>query len=136
MGCVVPCDVCCTAGKTFSVTGWKIGWCIAPPHLSRCLAIAHQWDVFSVSSTSQVAVARALETAEQPYEGCKSYYEWLNKFYRAKRTRLADALAAGGIVPIVCVSALRFACPPPHLNGCVVCRCRRAGSLLWATRAV
>src|SRR5690348_10952084 len=105
-----------SAGKTFSCTGWKIGWCIASAEICRCLAIGHQWDVFSVSSTSQLAIARSLITAELPYRGEPSYYQWLNKMYRSKRTRLANALRENGIVPIV--RSFSLIAPPFPPLGC------------------
>lgn len=46
-----------SAGKTFSATGWKVGWAIAPEHLARAIALAHQWIPFCVSTPLQEAVA-------------------------------------------------------------------------------
>jgi histidinol-phosphate/aromatic aminotransferase/cobyric acid decarboxylase-like protein len=46
-----------SAGKSFSVTGWKIGWAIAPPPLAHALTMAHQWIPFAVATPLQEAVA-------------------------------------------------------------------------------
>jgi len=89
-----------SAGKTFSMTGWKIGWAIAPEHLIRCVAVSHQWVAFSVNSPCQEAIARALVEAEKPYKGKSSYYEWLLGEYTRKRKLICDALQAVGIEPI------------------------------------
>jgi len=90
-----------SAGKTFSITGWKIGWSVGPSHLVRCVGIAHQWVCFSVNTGCQEAVAVALEEAEKPYKGKKNYYEYLTERYTRKRKILSDALLEVGITPIV-----------------------------------
>ena len=41
-----------SAGKTFSFTGWKIGWCLAREHLTRTLRMVHQFNTFGQSSPS------------------------------------------------------------------------------------
>ena len=90
-----------SAGKTFSVTGWKVGWAVGPAHLVRSVAVAHQWMAFSVCTPMQHAIASALTEAPKPYEGAPSYYSWLNSMYLAKRGLMCDALRAAGIEPIV-----------------------------------
>jgi len=90
-----------SAGKMFSVTGWKVGWCIGPEHLMRPVAIVHQWDCFSTSTPAQEAVARALTRATEPYEGHENYYAWLLSEYDRKRGLLATALRDAGITPII-----------------------------------
>lgn len=90
-----------SAGKTFSVTGWKVGWAVGPAHLVRAVAVAHQWMAFSVCTPMQHAIANALIEATQPYEGESSYYKWLNSMYLAKRTLMCNALRAAGIEPII-----------------------------------
>ncbi len=85
-----------SAGKTFSVTGWKIGWAIAPPHLAHALLMAHQWIPYAVATPLQDAVATAFG------EGARSgYFEWLPQMYAAKRDRLLAALGSAGMTPIV-----------------------------------
>lgn len=90
-----------SAGKTFSVTGWKVGWAVGPAHLVRAVAVAHQWLAFSVCTPMQQAIGDALVRAEQPYEGASSYYTWLNGMYKEKRALMCAALRAAGIEPIV-----------------------------------
>ncbi len=85
-----------SAGKTFSVTGWKIGWAIAPPRLAHAVLMAHQWIPFAVSTPLQEAVAVALEQAE-----ARGYFAWLGAMYQAKRDRLLDVLQDVGLMPIV-----------------------------------
>jgi len=90
-----------SAGKTFSVTGWKIGWTIGPEHLVKCVGICHQWVSFSVATPLQVAVANMIIEASKAYKDETSYYVWLNNMYRKKRTFMENALRQAGITPIV-----------------------------------
>ncbi len=85
-----------SAGKTFSVTGWKIGWAIAPPRLAHAVLMAHQWIPFAVSTPMQEAVAVALEQSEQ-----RGYFAWLGAMYQAKRDRLLGVLEEVGLTPMV-----------------------------------
>ena len=49
-------------GKSFHITGWKIGYLIAPEHLMKEIKKVHQFVVFSVNSISQIAISNCLET--------------------------------------------------------------------------
>ncbi len=76
-------------GKTFSLTGWKIGWSIAPPDLTNAVRAAHQFLTFAVSTPMQHAAATAL--ASPP-----SYFQALANDYRRKRDLLGAALREAG----------------------------------------
>lgn len=84
-----------SAGKTFSVTGWKIGWAIASAELARAVFMAHQWIPFAVATPLQEAVGAALEQAAP-----RDYFNWLSAMYRAKRDKLFDVLAEVGLTPV------------------------------------
>lgn len=49
-----------SAGKSFSVTGWKVGWALGPPELIRFLQLVHQTTLYTVATPLQEAIARAL----------------------------------------------------------------------------
>ncbi len=83
-----------SAGKTFSVTGWKIGWAIAPPDIIDAISKAHQWIPFTISTPCQEAVAVALEETQKG-----EYLPWLSDMYQAKRDILRDALQSAGLTP-------------------------------------
>jgi len=68
--------------------------------LVRCLAVAHQWVVFSVHTPAQHAIASALHVARHPYEGKDSYYAWLKDEYLRKKQLLETGLRAAGLPPI------------------------------------
>jgi aspartate/methionine/tyrosine aminotransferase len=84
-----------SAGKTFSVTGWKIGWAIAPPPLAHAVLMAHQWIPFAVATPLQEAVAVAFEQA-----AAQDYFPWLQSMYAAKRDLLLGALESAGLQPV------------------------------------
>jgi aspartate/methionine/tyrosine aminotransferase len=79
-------------GKTFSVTGWKIGWAIAPPPPSAAIRDVHQFVPFCNSTPFQEAAADALEHAH-----ATGYFADLRAAYGARRDFLRNALAAAGL---------------------------------------
>jgi kynurenine---oxoglutarate transaminase / cysteine-S-conjugate beta-lyase / glutamine---phenylpyruvate transaminase len=89
-----------SAGKTFSATGWQVGWCIGP---SRLIGPIHQllpYVQFCASTVIQEALARSLPRADEPYESFASYYDYLKAKYTKKRDLLVNALTnAGFAVP-------------------------------------
>lgn len=89
-----------SSGKTFSATGWKVGWAVGPPHLVHAVTSVQQWVNFSAPTPNQDAIAQALLKAKEPYEGYESYYKWLAGEYKRKRGILCDALRAAGMEPI------------------------------------
>jgi aspartate/methionine/tyrosine aminotransferase len=79
-------------GKTFSVTGWKIGWAIAAPALTAAIRGVHQFVTFANATPFQEAAADALAEAE-----VSGYYDRLRADYRARRELLTDILHAAGL---------------------------------------
>ena len=78
--------VICSFGKTFHATGWKLGYCAAPAHLSAEFRKVHQFTTFSVSTPMQHGVADFL--ASDP-----GFCESLPSFYQQKRDRFCELLA-------------------------------------------
>jgi N-succinyldiaminopimelate aminotransferase len=76
-------------GKTFSLTGWKIGWAAGPASLMAAVRSAHQFITFSTATPLQYAAAFALATGPE-------YYELLRTSYRAKRDYLVGELGRIG----------------------------------------
>lgn len=76
-------------GKTFSFTGFKIGWTVAPPALTAGVRAAHQYLVFSAPNPLQHAAAAALDLPA-------SYFEAFVADYRVRRDRLVDGLRSLG----------------------------------------
>ncbi len=84
-----------SAGKTFSVTGWKIGWAIAPEPLAHAVLMAHQWIPFAVTTPLQEAVGAAFEQVEE-----RNYLHELSVMYQGKRDILLSALIEVGFPPV------------------------------------
>lgn len=80
---------CGSAGKIFSLTGWKIGWIAAAPELATLAARAHQFLTFASTPNLQTAVAYGLAEGD----------DWLlpmrQRFARARDTMTAGLEAAG-----------------------------------------
>ena len=90
-----------SCGKTFSATGWKVGWCYGASHLIKPVCLANQWIQFCVSTPTQRAVAEIIDQCDQPYEGHSSYLEYINKQYERKMLGLVESLKIGKFSPIV-----------------------------------
>ncbi len=75
---------CGSAGKIFSLTGWKIGWLVAAPELAALAARAHQFLTFASAPNLQAAVAYGLNEGDG----------WLDPM-RVRFARARDRLAAG-----------------------------------------
>eukprot|EP00586_Coscinodiscus_wailesii_P007063 CAMPEP_0172491222 /NCGR_PEP_ID=MMETSP1066-20121228/21950_1 /TAXON_ID=671091 /ORGANISM="Coscinodiscus wailesii, Strain CCMP2513" /LENGTH=432 /DNA_ID=CAMNT_0013260159 /DNA_START=149 /DNA_END=1445 /DNA_ORIENTATION=+ len=91
-----------SSGKTFSATGWKVGWAIGPPHLIRAVTSIQQWCNFSSPTPNQDAIALSLETASRdPYQSHPTYYSFLRSTYLHKRNLLLDVLRGANMTPIV-----------------------------------
>ena len=85
-----------SAGKTFSATGWQVGWCIGPTHLVSRIHRLLPYVQFCASTLIQEALARALPRADLPYEGYESYYHYLKSKYTRKRDLLGATLEDAG----------------------------------------
>jgi aspartate/methionine/tyrosine aminotransferase len=84
-----------SAGKTFSLTGWKVGYVTAAPALLQPVAKAHQYITFTTPPGLQEAVAEGLNAAED-------YYLALPGLLTARRDRLAGGLADIGFSLLPC----------------------------------
>jgi N-succinyldiaminopimelate aminotransferase len=80
-----------SAGKTFSFTGWKIGWSCAAPPLAAAVRAAHQFVTYAVATPLQHAMVTALGAAGD-------YYEELREGYRTRRDHLCAGLADVGFL--------------------------------------
>src|SRR5918994_6799962 len=78
-----------SVGKSFSVTGWKIGWAIGPADLVNAVNRAHQFITFAVASPLQAAAATALSL---PID----FFENLQLSYQSKRDRMLGVLQQSG----------------------------------------
>ena len=77
------------ASKTYSVTGWRVGWCLAPPALSGAIRKVHDFLTVGAPAPLQEGVAAALALPQE-------YYTQLAGRYRERREFLLPALEAAG----------------------------------------
>jgi N-succinyldiaminopimelate aminotransferase len=80
-------------GKTFSVTGWKVGWAIGAPELVQAIFRVHQFMTYCGAAPLQEGATTALRIAND-------YYAELAAMYRQNRDFLLDALREAGLKPI------------------------------------
>jgi aspartate/methionine/tyrosine aminotransferase len=81
-----------STGKTFSMTGWKIGYAIGPAHLNAALRTVHQFSVFATATPFQEAMATAFQEAE-----ALGYYAQLRRVYTARRDMMRAMLEGAGL---------------------------------------
>jgi aspartate/methionine/tyrosine aminotransferase len=79
-----------SAGKTFSLTGWKVGMVVGPPELVKPVSKAHQFLAFTTPPNLQTAVAFGLGKSDAYFAGLASELE-------RRRDRLAGGLRAIGL---------------------------------------
>lgn len=91
-----------STGKTFSMTGWKIGYAIGPSGLNAALRTVHQFVTFATATPFQEAMADALAIAPQI-----GYYEQLKREYDDRRVMLEQALTGAGL-PVLSVEGAYF----------------------------
>jgi aminotransferase len=80
--------------KTFSITGWRLGYAVAPPELARAMTLVH--DLYYVCAPTPLQIGAAAGFAAPA-----SFFEDLARDYEEKRGVLATALGAAGLTPIV-----------------------------------
>jgi aminotransferase len=77
------------ASKTYSVTGWRVGWVIAAPHLTNAIRKVHDFLTVGAPAPLQEGVAVALGFGTD-------YYTQLARDYRERRDLMLDILTAAG----------------------------------------
>ncbi len=87
--------ICGSFGKTFHITGWKVGYCLAPKALTEELRKVHQWLTFSVNTPIQYALADFLKEPDN--------YLSIPMFYQQKRDKFLN-----------CIKDSRFTYSPAH----------------------
>jgi aspartate/methionine/tyrosine aminotransferase len=91
-----------STGKTFSMTGWKVGYAIGPARLNAPLRAVHQFVTFASATPFQEAMATALERAPE-----LEYYSDLSREYHRRRDALRSVLDAAGL-PTLAVRGAYF----------------------------
>ena len=91
-----------SAGKIFSLTGWKVGWMVAAPALAPLVARAHQFLTFSTAPNLQAAVAFGLDQGD-------AWLQPMRDRFQRSRDLMAQGLRAAGFATLN-VAATYFMC--------------------------
>lgn len=78
---------CSSTSKTLSVTGWRVGWALAPRELTEALRRVHQFVTFAAAAPLQQGVAAMLDAAQE-----SDYYEQFRAGYAERRAALLGYL--------------------------------------------
>ena len=95
-------------GKTYHCTGWKIGYCIAPPALSTEFRKVHQYNTFCSFTPAQHAFAAMIQAEPGHYEQLGAFYEAKRDHFRSQllTTKLQPLPVPGGYFQLVDYSAI------------------------------
>jgi methionine transaminase len=81
-------------GKTYHTTGWKVGYCAAPPELTKEIQGIHQWVVFAVNGAVQMAYADTVNRDPTAAD--------VTAFYQGRRDRFLSLIAGSRFRPLAC----------------------------------
>ena len=81
-------------GKTFHITGWKLGYVLAPKNLMKEIRKVHQFNVFSCNHPFQIAISEYLEDED--------HFLNLQNFYQAKRDLFLEIISASRFIAKPC----------------------------------
>ena len=112
-------------GKTLHVTGWKVGYCLAPAALMAEFRQAHQFVVFTVNSPAQHGIAA--------YMRFNAHLD-LPTFYQAKRDYFLSAVAGSRLAWLPCSSTYFVSAQYGHLTE--YAQMRDADFAIWLTRQI
>lgn len=106
-------------GKTYHCTGWKIGYCIAPPALTAELRKVHQYNTFCSFAPAQWAFAAMIDAEPEHYDSLGAFYQDKRDHFRQQleRTRLKPLPVPGGYFQLVDYSAIQ-----PEMDDLSFCR--------------
>jgi len=95
-------------GKTWHCTGWKLGYCIAPPALSTEFRKIHQYNTFCSFAPAQYAFAALLDAEPEHDQQLSTFYQTRRDRFRAQllQTRLRPLPVSGGYFQLVDYSAI------------------------------
>ena len=80
--------------KTFSITGWRLGYAVAPPEWTRAITLVNDLDYVCAPTPLQLGAAAG-------FDAPRSYFDELQSGYQRKRDLICEALAAARLSPIV-----------------------------------
>jgi methionine aminotransferase len=107
-------------GKTYHVTGWKIGYVAAPSALMREFRKVHQFNVFTVNTPMQYGLAKYLQNADH-YLGLSSFYKAKRDYFKAGLQNTAFKLLPTPATYFQCVNYSNLDIPESQLSEADFC---------------
>nr|XP_044997453.1 kynurenine--oxoglutarate transaminase 1 isoform X3 [Jaculus jaculus] len=90
-----------SGGKTFSATGWKVGWVLGPDHIMKHLRTVHQNSIYHCPTQGQAAVAQCFEREQEHFGQPSSYFMQLPQAMQLNRDHMIHSLRSTGFKPVV-----------------------------------
>ncbi|XP_068836856.1 kynurenine--oxoglutarate transaminase 1 isoform X2 [Capricornis sumatraensis] len=90
-----------SAGKTFSVTGWKVGWVLGPDSLMKHLRTVHQNSIYHCATQCQAAVAQSFEREQLHFGQPSSYFVQFPQYIQRCRDHMIQSLQSVGLRPVI-----------------------------------
>ncbi|KAK1334074.1 hypothetical protein QTO34_005074 [Cnephaeus nilssonii] len=90
-----------SAGKTFSATGWKVGWVLGPERLMKHLYTVHQNSIYHCPTQAQAAVAESLEREQLHFGQPSSYFVQLPRAVQRSRDHMVRSVQSVGLRPVI-----------------------------------
>ncbi|XP_004392557.1 PREDICTED: kynurenine--oxoglutarate transaminase 1 [Odobenus rosmarus divergens] len=90
-----------SAGKSFSATGWKVGWALGPDSLMKHLRTVHQNTVYHCPTQGQAAVAQSFQHEQLHFGQPSSYFVQLPQAMWRSRDHMVRSLQSVGLRPVV-----------------------------------
>ncbi|XP_062937652.1 kynurenine--oxoglutarate transaminase 1 isoform X1 [Cynocephalus volans] len=90
-----------SAGKTFSVTGWKVGWVLGPDNIMKHLRTLHQNSIYHCPTQAQAAVAQCFEREQLHFGQPSSYFVQLPQTLQRRRDHMIRSLQSVGLKPVI-----------------------------------
>jgi N-succinyldiaminopimelate aminotransferase len=101
-----------SAGKIFSLTGWKVGWIVAAPELAAVAARAHQFLTFATAPNLQAAVAFGLNEGD-------AWIQPMRDRFQGARDRMTEGLRGAGFTVLAATSTY-FVCVDLRASGVAI----------------
>ena len=89
-----------SAGKTFSITGWKVGWIIGPSNLLEPINYVIQILRNCVTTPCQMALSTIMSKSIQPYHNYSTFFEYNKIIFENKFHKFKEFVIAAGLIPL------------------------------------
>ncbi|XP_040487951.1 kynurenine--oxoglutarate transaminase 1 isoform X1 [Ursus maritimus] len=90
-----------SAGKSFSATGWKVGWALGPDRLLKHLRTVHQNTIYHCPTQGQAAVAQSFQHEQARFGQASSYFVQLPEAVQRSRDHMVRSLQSVGLRPVI-----------------------------------